>query len=365
MAEHPRLTTTTTATTDTPVKKRPYDLLDAVRSSHKGRHGLIARKAGRKQRREARAKEDRREERREASYAYHTGKQVVDPDVAEAQWEAREIKRLARIRNKHAFPRRKRLREMTAPELQQRIEYIIQHEDEKRGLHRGKDEDEEYYEYRMEWLEGRVNRVNREQWRRDRKTKLRYVEGTPVNVQRQMVSVWPLEPVMSFVMTPCLQCLAKKMRCSHESMRGNPLDSGACARCARHGETCLIKYPDHPDAAAYYIYAEDDMGDEAEERALAKSLMAMREVKTVPPLPRWHENDDPENRRDLDYEDKEWRDVLVGAEVSAENRRVQKIKEAAAAAASSPYYSSSSLDMERHISVSSSRSSSTSSSSGT
>ncbi|KPM36816.1 hypothetical protein AK830_g9760 [Neonectria ditissima] len=183
------------------------------------------------------------------------------------------------------------------------------------GLQQRKDEDAEQFSKRILMLEQALAGLTLLLNSRKALQRVRYLDGHPVNMVGWQPKFMPPEQPRFSRTGKCLQCRAKRIRCSHARVSFRRWDyEHACTRCRMHGDPCMIKDPDDPDEDDSYDFADPEMKvpEEGERRAaLAKELMdSRRRDGVIKPFPAWHSNDNPDNKTDWTFNPKTWADVL-------------------------------------------------------
>lgn len=202
-------------------------------------------------------------------------------------------------------------------------------------VYRRKEETVEEWRGRMGRLHEHVDGIGFALYVRQRAAKVVYVEGFPRNVLAVHPKFMPPERARRLGVNKCLQCRAKRLRCSNDLVSKYVVVSrdggGACSRCRRGGERCVVKRKqDAPDKPEEYRFAreggaaastkdkdKDDKkkkeDDKEELRELVQHLWSLRTRDyRIAPIKVWHGNDRPENRIDPDYEAVGWEAVLKG-----------------------------------------------------
>ncbi|KAH7159937.1 hypothetical protein B0J13DRAFT_116961 [Dactylonectria estremocensis] len=195
-----------------------------------------------------------------------------------------------------------------------------------RGMWRVQGETDDEWRARVKAMADWLDRICAELFGRMWTEKLRYVDGFPMNTMTVHQYFLPrVMPVWSG-REKCLQCRAKRMRCSHTARTGYSWDvAPECSRCRLNGDTCMQKERGQPDDEEHWQLAAPEKrlqgqvasGDVREglvdKKALFCDLMANRRRDGVKmALPAWHENDKPENKTDWEYEPTQWWQVLNG-----------------------------------------------------
>ncbi|KAK7428925.1 hypothetical protein QQZ08_004539 [Neonectria magnoliae] len=204
----------------------------------------------------------------------------------------------------------------TNTELEALMEKAI--DDETRvGLHQRNDEDKDRFDERIKLLEDALDGITIVLNRRKALEKVRYVDGYPVNIEVWSPKFKPPDCPLYSMCGKCLQCRAKRIRCSHSRIRFRRWDyEYACTRCRMHGDACMVKEPEDVDVEDSWFFADPDMHVPESESgvdkdALAKKLMdKRRRAGVIKPLPAWHENDHQDNKTDWTFNPKTWKDVL-------------------------------------------------------
>lgn len=250
--------------------------------------------------------------------AYNKAKSSHHEAIRE-EFAAQRIEELQR-RFKRSRDRDKPLESRSNEELQAEIEHAIARE-QKGGIYQRKNENETWQEWqdRLDRLFAYVDNIGFILYVRQRETKVAYVEGFPRNVLAVHPKFMPAERARKLGINKCLQCRAKRLRCSHdvESKYVDKSEAG-CSRCRRSGEKCIVKRKwDDEDCPSVYVFAwkgdaEGDGGGE-ELQAMVKHLWTLRTRDyRITPIKVWHHNDQPENRMNPDYEELKWKHVLKG-----------------------------------------------------
>ncbi|KAJ4314886.1 hypothetical protein N0V84_008652 [Fusarium piperis] len=185
------------------------------------------------------------------------------------------------------------------------------------GLKRAEGETGKDYGQRMRNLEIRLDDWISIEYFRQQKGPLRYMDGMPVSLIAVHRHVRPIALPKPTRRKPCLQCKARGLPCSRTlDLKYGPAASrnpkkDDCSRCRRNGDRCLIMWDwqiDDGKDHTIWKYTKGPRGDQAE---CAKRWMEkIKEGRGVQALPVWHENDDPENTRDDEYQVKGWWNML-------------------------------------------------------
>ncbi|RSL96958.1 hypothetical protein CDV31_013247 [Fusarium ambrosium] len=186
------------------------------------------------------------------------------------------------------------------------------------GLKRAEGETWKGYCQRMTDLESRLDGWISIEYFRQQNGPLRYMDGMPVSLIAVHRHVRPIKPPKPTKRWPCLQCKARGLPCSRTlNFSYGPAASRSptkedCSRCKRNGDRCLTMWDwldvegDYDPTCWRYTH-----GSREGQLECAKMWMArIEESKRILPLPKWHENDRPENVGDDEYQPKGWWNVL-------------------------------------------------------
>ncbi|KAH7143940.1 hypothetical protein EDB81DRAFT_511876 [Dactylonectria macrodidyma] len=195
-----------------------------------------------------------------------------------------------------------------------------------RGMWRVQGETGEEWEARVKAMADWLDRICSELFCRMWTEKLRYVDGFPMNTMTVHQYFLPRVMPAWSEREKCLQCRAKRMRCSHTVRTGYSWDAAPeCSRCRLNGDACMQKERGQPDDEEHWQLAVPEKrlqgqtaignGHEGlvDKKALFCELMANRRRDGMKmALPAWHENDKPANKKDWEYEPTQWWKVLNG-----------------------------------------------------
>ncbi|KAM5345394.1 hypothetical protein ACJ41O_011256 [Fusarium nematophilum] len=298
----------------------PPDLLSTVSSLFSGRVEMLRREREAAEA-EARAEVDRLED---AAMAEPTPSPPPSPPrkpfsqrLTVEELQERERLRRERVKARRAEP--KPLSKLSRAELGRLLDDEVAKEATGLGMKQAECETGPEYEERIRALEARLDRIAIFGIQRQSEATPRYVEGMPASLVSVHPYARPPQIPRASRRTACLQCRTRKMPCSRtvDALYGPASKPGAerngCSRCVRNGDRCMAKdyeWRDDDNLEAWRFV--DKKGGRKEEKALAKELFGKMSEKgrIAAPLPAWHENDQPENRRDGEYKPKGYWNIL-------------------------------------------------------
>ncbi|KAK7415088.1 hypothetical protein QQX98_006120 [Neonectria punicea] len=206
--------------------------------------------------------------------------------------------------------------ERTDTELEALMEKAI--DDETRvGLRQRNDEDKDRFDERIKMLEDALDGITILRNRHKALEKVRYLDGYPVNIEVWSPKFKPPDCPVYSMCGKCLQCRAKRIRCSHSRVSFHRWDyEYACTRCRMHGDACMVKEPEDVDVEDSWFFADPEMRVPESESGVDKDVLTKelmdkrRRAGVIKPFPAWHENEHPDNKTDWTFNPKTWKDVL-------------------------------------------------------